>query len=660
MISHKIRAGVKHSLFIIVGLLLSFSQVFAQDTVRYQAQGVLIQSSAFRFDSVFSATTRVNLSQTQQLSSRNTQLEDFLRFVPGVIASDRQNLSVGERFSIRGSGWQSAFGVRGVQVFYEDLPLTTLDGQTMMELIDPQRVTDINVFKGASSAYFGNSSGGAIQFRGDFQNGSMISAKYGAYNTGSLSGLWTDISKSGNAVQISNSITAQSGYRNHSEAVLYRLGIHQKKEIGNQVLSMQAYTIISPEMNNPGSLTRSQFDENPRLANAFNVAQNAGKQLIHSAFQVKIEDHDVWSVRLFTHLRSMENPLSYAWIGLKRVYSGAKWDYTIHRDLSEFMFFGDVGFQHDDRKNFVNNAGYKGDLTLSQQEQIKNIGLGFSLKKFLGNQWRSEFTTRLDANEYQLNDFFFDDGEQSGNRLFMIPAISLVLFKEMGKWTWNNSVRTSYDLPTTTELVNRVDGLSGFNPNLKPELNYQFETGISTRNTVYQSNLSLFFTKVKQVKMGSESILQPGRTVYENSSSGIFWGSEFSGRAVISNTEFRWVLNSIFSQFDDDSGSFEVPGLPTINGLFASSYITDSFVLSAESQFQSSQWLNQSNSDKNKAWIVFHAQVDYQFKRATAFVRIHNLLDTSYASSVSINANGGRYFDPAMERSVWTGVRFKL
>lgn len=91
----------------------SYAQQQVKDTLQFRGDEITISASSFRIDTLQPSIVGIKLPDYQQASLRNTQLDELLRFVPGVITSDRQNLSLGERFTIRGSGWQSAFGKSG-------------------------------------------------------------------------------------------------------------------------------------------------------------------------------------------------------------------------------------------------------------------------------------------------------------------------------------------------------------------------------------------------------------------------------------------------------------------------------------------------------------------------------------------------------------------
>ncbi len=88
-------------------------------------------------------------------------LGDTLVFTPGVFAdtsAQREN-----RISIRGSGLNSSFERRGINVYRDGVPITRASGITEFQEIDPLSVKYIEVFKGSNGLRFGtNALGGAI------------------------------------------------------------------------------------------------------------------------------------------------------------------------------------------------------------------------------------------------------------------------------------------------------------------------------------------------------------------------------------------------------------------------------------------------------------------------------------------------------------------
>ncbi len=90
-------------------------------------------------------------------------LSESLIRVPGITAQNRNNQAQDPQISSRGFGSRSSFGVRGIRVYVDGIPLTMPDGQGQPGVVDLSAIKSIEVMRGPFSALYGNSSGGVIQ-----------------------------------------------------------------------------------------------------------------------------------------------------------------------------------------------------------------------------------------------------------------------------------------------------------------------------------------------------------------------------------------------------------------------------------------------------------------------------------------------------------------
>jgi iron complex outermembrane recepter protein len=92
-------------------------------------------------------------------------IADLVKDVPGV-SLKQGNGPRDMTVSIRGSGARSGFGVRNIVLFEDDFPVTQPDGLGRTDLTDPHAYSGVDVWRGPSSAMFGNyATGGAMNFR---------------------------------------------------------------------------------------------------------------------------------------------------------------------------------------------------------------------------------------------------------------------------------------------------------------------------------------------------------------------------------------------------------------------------------------------------------------------------------------------------------------
>jgi iron complex outermembrane receptor protein len=111
-------------------------------------------------------------------------VEDLLQESPGV-SFKQGNGPRDIGISIRGSNARNGFGVRNIVVLEDGFSVTQPDGLSRTDLIDPHAYGAVDVYRGPSSAMFGNyATGGAINFRlwrGDQINGARYGFESGSF-----------------------------------------------------------------------------------------------------------------------------------------------------------------------------------------------------------------------------------------------------------------------------------------------------------------------------------------------------------------------------------------------------------------------------------------------------------------------------------------------
>ncbi|MGE5860977.1 MAG: TonB-dependent receptor plug domain-containing protein, partial [Ignavibacteria bacterium] len=156
----------------IVFLLFCLSGLLkAQDTVfTFQPVEIIASRPVNNFQS-FSVLSAKEFKNAEGLSL----VKSFSK-VPGLIINDRNNPSLGDKISIRGIGARSSFGVRGIKILADDIPLTFADGQTQTNNIDLFSAGNAEILKGPASSFYGNSAGGVINFQSELPGPGILHA----------------------------------------------------------------------------------------------------------------------------------------------------------------------------------------------------------------------------------------------------------------------------------------------------------------------------------------------------------------------------------------------------------------------------------------------------------------------------------------------------
>ena len=90
-------------------------------------------------------------------------IEQTLGTMAGVQVDKRTQLG-GQRLVIRGYGNDQKFNSWGVKVYYNEMPITTAEGVTILDDIDFANVNNIEVIKGPASTLYGGGVGGVARF----------------------------------------------------------------------------------------------------------------------------------------------------------------------------------------------------------------------------------------------------------------------------------------------------------------------------------------------------------------------------------------------------------------------------------------------------------------------------------------------------------------
>lgn len=105
---------------------------------------------------------KVEKKDIQDAQLRMTLSESLSR-IPGITAQNRNQMAQDPQISTRGFGARSSFGVRGIRLFVDGIPLSMPDGIGNPGNIDLNSVGGVEVLRGPFSAIYGSSSGGVIQ-----------------------------------------------------------------------------------------------------------------------------------------------------------------------------------------------------------------------------------------------------------------------------------------------------------------------------------------------------------------------------------------------------------------------------------------------------------------------------------------------------------------
>ncbi len=655
--------------------------LFAQETdsLKVDLPEVIIESSRSR-DQLNSAGFAVAVREVQEIDRPYSELglRNIAGQLPGVFISPRFNPSVGDRIIMRGVGWRSAFGVRGIKVVVDGQPLTMPDGQSVLDVIDSSLINRVEVLRGTASSMWGNSSGGVLSLYTGFGEKSRteLSAAGGSFGlkTGSAKIVRID---GDNKILLATSYLDLSGFREYSDTKRARLSaLGEFKLSDDLVLRSQSFFLHTPESNNPGSLSQSLLDEDREQAYVRNFETRSGKKFDHliSSLVLKKSLHNAsLEAQIFGGIRSLENPLPFAFIDLNRRSVGTRLAYHVDSEASLIKARWSIGidaqYQSDNRKNFGNNEGVAEEpLRLDQQEKVGYVA-GFATTNLRLNNLSLALSSRFDQYSYSADDRLQENGDQSGTRSFSAfnPAANLSLEVTTGHVIYAG-ISSSFEVPTTTELVNNPTLLGGFNQDLLPQETTSFEGGargnLITQSSLIEYDIALFDSRGEdglipfQVEGGED------RTFFRNGAKSFHRGIE--GQVILSSSAGNSISGSFShgryeQELSESSSKTNIPGVPAnqVNLTFA----TEAYPILGKVNFRSvsKMYTNSANDAESSAFKLVDIYVAYPFETGRInlrpFAAIENVLNEEYNGSIVINAFGGRFFEPSPPRSFLFGIK---
>lgn len=518
-----------------------------------------------------------------QLGRQQLGLDESLGGVPGLFMLNRYNFAQDLRASIRGFGARSSFGIRGIKIIVDGIPETLPDGQGSVDGVDLGSASQINVIRGPASSLYGNASGGAILI--ESERGPVIPfvetrATFGEYDFENLQ-LKTggDRGKFNYLVNLSD--TSLEGYRDHSEFENTQLNGRFEFSLSDtsSLLTTIHYT-DQPQANDPGGINAADADDDPSQARDRNVDFDAGEALEQTSigllYKTSLRQGRDLEARIYNTDRDFNNKLPFVGggaVSLERDFTGGGIKYIIDDVVSDkknrLLLGFDYDLQDDERRRFDNNSGTLGAEVFDQNEQVTSIGAYLQNETRLNDRVELTLGVRYDEVEFDVNDDFLGDGDDSGRvTLDQASPMAGISVRQGEDTHLYATVSTAFETPTTTEFANPGGG--GFNQDLDPQESTNYEVGIKIATADYRFEAALFHIEVDDELTPFELASQPGRTFFENAGSSTRDGLEISySRQLAATVKFSMAYtysDFVFDRFTNaDGDKFDgkhIPGIP--------------------------------------------------------------------------------------------------
>lgn len=625
-----------------------------------------------------------------QYGQKQSALNEALQSVPGLFAMNADNFAQDLRISIRGFGARAPFGIRGIRILVDGIPETTPDGQAQVDNIDLGFISRAEVFRGSSSALFGNASGGMINLISELPSNESF---YGAGLTSGQYGYQKVQVKAGNSIKnlsymVHASHNQNIGYRNHSNMKSFILNGKAQLEIDPLSRIRFQFSIAnSPTANDPGSLNIDQVKVDRRQAREANVQYQAGESVsqnrLSMVYEKQVTTQFHFEGNLHYTTREFANKLPFrsgGQVQLSRTFWGGRLMLLNSGNVLNIPYhlsFGvELGDQYDERRRFDNLEGIKGDKTFDQLEEFLNIGAFFQQEWIFSKSFRATFGIRSDMNKLKATDQYLNDGDGTGKRTMnnVNPLVGFV-YNFTKKINLYGNYSTHFETPTLNELSNNPDSSfsGGFNPGLNPQYAKNVEMGLKGF-----FNENLFFEMAAFKIDALDEIIPfelpdlPGRTFYRNAGTSERKGFECGLKSRLSKglqLSMAYTYSDFsYGEYQTKGGVFDgnfLPAIPKklVYGELSYFHISGIYGI-IQVQYIGDLFADDANTVKDDAYQLVHMRLGYKKNYSSLliepFIGLNNLLNTSYNSNIRMNAWGGRYFEPGLGFNIYGGVSIRF
>jgi iron complex outermembrane receptor protein len=628
---------------------------------------------------------------------RHTAADETLALIPGVTAVSRNNPSQDPRLSIRGFGARSTFGVRGVRILRDGMPITLPDGQTPLDYISLESVGRVEVLRGAASALYGNASGGVVDLRSVMpaDAAASIDASQWLGSSGFSRSVLSGRGTSGNLSYIGDvAHTRGDGSRAHSTQRATSGFMRVTANVKGTEIALTGLGLDNPLAENPGALTIEEMRIDPGAADPQSVRRNARKIVKQSQIGVSANrstSRTDLSVSAFGGARSLDNPLTFAVVEVGRHTWGASASVRSRRSIAQMenLFATGIDFQsqNDLRKNYFVCADTipvitptancprpgsdRGIVTLDQRELVSSTGLYLNDQLSLSDRIAFVAGVRGDRVRFEVKDRLVTQSnpDDSGIRtLSAVSPVAGVVFRAAPTQSLYANVSTAFETPTATELGNHEDGTAGINPDLDPQRSYTIEGGAKGWiGSLLRYDAAVFSTRVRDELVPFEIPSSNGRRYFRNAGKTRRNGAELGAELGVPPAAL--MLSYTYSDFKfvdytlgaSGFGGNRIPGIPKHRLQSALRLTNRGTFLVIENEVAGRAFADDANSFRAPGYAVTNARAGLNFARSLykfgMSVGVQNVFNRVYASSLSVNAARGRYFEPAPLRSFFAGVR---
>lgn len=639
---------------------------------------------------------------------RTAGLHEVLRYAPGVQATSRYGLD-DVNISIRGSGIRSSFGVRGVAVVLDGVPITEPDGQTRLDLVELAAARQVEVLRGPASALYGGAaSGGAVNIisrSGAESPGLTASARGGSFGFRKYEAAYGSAFGGGRGgLFASGTWTDSDGFRTHNADRIWRLNLRSEYALADHGgVALEAST-SDLDMEIPGNLTLDEFRANPNAAEPRTVAQDYGR--VDQRWRAGLRGRHVFaegtgveaSGYLFLGGRELDHPIfQVIRQDLARGQAGGRLRGALLDGRLAVTAGGDFDRLAGTDQRFVNTGGEAGAAVADADVTLPTLGLYAQAEGRVTDRVTLTGGLRWDRVHYMLDDRL-SPGASFERTWSELSPKGTASYQVGGTSSVYASIARGFEPPTLSELTTSPDPAEAFNRELEPQRLVNYEVGFKTllRNRLFL-DLALFRSDIEGEFLQT-SVFVPGETaprrVYVNAGDSRHVGFEAGVRALLTDRvdvvgSYTWsdfvlrdyegtVVQPDGSPATESFAGNRLPGVP-VHRVTGELRVRPAGGLSAfvGGEWQSRVYVDNANTDSGEIYVrgfgpapevtavpfravdgyaLVHVGGSWTAGPVTLRASIENLFDATYAGNLATNAADGRFYAAGAGRYLSVGM----
>lgn len=637
--------------------------------------------------------TTIDVLNTKDIErGNNTNVLDVLNRVPSVfMQSGALNTN---KISIRGIGSRNLFGTSKIRAYFQDIPLTSGNGETSIEDFELGAISRIEIIKGAGSSIYGAGLGGTIHLipKSGYLNESRILSDVSFGSFGLLkSVLNLNEGNTKNSIRAVYSNTQSEGYRDNNKYNRKTFTINSNHFINDKddVTLLLSYVDLKGFI--PSSINENDYLNNPKTA-AFTWAQAQGYEdakrgVLGATWNHQYHGNLKQVTSIFGSFKDSYEPRPFdilsentTAIGMRSRMLGSykNLNWTLGGELFKDTYKAS-NFQNLYQNFPIGTGSVEGDKFSDLKEKRSYYNVFFEANYDTSKKTTISMGLNFNKTTYNLFDRFLTDEkkDQSGAYSFkgiLSPKVGIShIFNE--NISLYSNISHGFSPPTTAETL-LPDGL--INTNIKPETGWNFEVGTRTSfiNNKLQFNLALFKLDVRNLLVARRTAedqfigINAGKTQH-NGLEIVIKHQWIDNKTISVNQYITYTLNDFkFKEFIDGDTNYsgnKLTGVPSNVLNLGIDFDTKMGVyISVNYQYIGQIPITDSNALFTKSYNLANIKLGFKHSinknlKFNAYFGLDNMFNEKYASQILINAVGfgstaPRYYYPGNPSNYYTGL----